>query len=274
MTAAASDSCRLCAAPARKIFERMLLGKYLVSYYRCEGCGALQTEKPYWLAEAYDERNERFDTGQVQRCLGNAAFLQAMLKAMPECRKLIDVGCGSGLTVRLLRDVGVDAWGYDSYAVPRLCIGFRAAGIEACDAINLCEVAEHLDEPGAAMAQIFSSGAKLIVVQTVGWDGNPDPNWNYLAPEHGQHVFFWSPGAFDYLARKYGKTCFSLNGYVLFADSAVLGRIADPQTGALRPELEAELRDPFFYFCRQLSAVQYSYAIKDNEMLVQSEGTR
>jgi hypothetical protein len=41
----------------------------------------MQTEPPYWLAEAYLKTNERFDTGQVTRSIINAAFLSWLLSA-------------------------------------------------------------------------------------------------------------------------------------------------------------------------------------------------
>ncbi|WP_114639494.1 methyltransferase domain-containing protein [Polynucleobacter necessarius] len=124
--------------PATFCFEKLVLKKYLVSYYRCESCDSLQTENPYWLAEAYDPLNERFDTGQLIRSINNAAFINALLKTLDLNKQaVLDYGCGSGLFVRLLRDIGVDAWGYDAYGAPRLSVGFQTDSLKDAKIINL-----------------------------------------------------------------------------------------------------------------------------------------
>ncbi len=61
--------CQICHSLSRPLFSAPVLGKYRVSYFRCEHCGFLQTESPYWLPEAYQEPITRQDTGYVHRNL-------------------------------------------------------------------------------------------------------------------------------------------------------------------------------------------------------------
>jgi hypothetical protein len=185
-------TCRLCGGISKFSFVKKILSKYEVGYYLCEDCGSLQTEEPYWLEEAYDPINEKFDTGQLVRTFHNAVFLKAILTHLDllGCH-LIDYGCGSGLLTRFMRDIGVDAWGFDSYSAPRLSMGFHVDTLEGATVINLCEVAEHFDSPKKYFDEIFSHSPDILVMQTNLLEV-VDEGWDYLAVDHGQHIFFYS----------------------------------------------------------------------------------
>jgi len=149
-------NCRLCGNVAQFSFRKRILSKYDVTYFQCQTCEALQTEEPYWLEEAYQPINEKLDTGQFIRCLHNAAFLDALTSHLNlSTEPLIDYGCGSGLTARILRDVGINAYGYDIYSTPRLLMGFLTETLEDASIINLCEVAEHFPNPKSSFEHIF-----------------------------------------------------------------------------------------------------------------------
>ena len=49
--------CRLCSGETSFVFNHKVLNKFDVKYYRCSNCESLQTEKPYWLDEAYEKSN-------------------------------------------------------------------------------------------------------------------------------------------------------------------------------------------------------------------------
>ena len=51
--------------------------KYQIDYFFCKNCGFLQTEKPYWLEEAYKDSINDSDTGYLQR---NVLFSKKTLK--------------------------------------------------------------------------------------------------------------------------------------------------------------------------------------------------
>jgi len=191
--------CRLCDNEAKFSLKKRILRKYDVEYFHCQVSGALQTEEPYWLEEAYAPINEKFDAGQFIRCLHNAAFLNSLISQLNYSSEiLIDYGCGSGLTERILRDIRLNAYGYDTYAIPSLLMGFQAQTLDGASIINLCKVAEYFLNPKASFKHIFS--CKLNVVVQTGIFDKPNESCAYLAPEHGQHIFFYTEKTISYLA--------------------------------------------------------------------------
>ena len=57
-------NCRLCDNETEYFFKKKILKKFYVNYFICSNCNSLQTEKPYWLKEAYSSSNlcdELFD---------------------------------------------------------------------------------------------------------------------------------------------------------------------------------------------------------------------
>ena len=235
--------CRLCGDVLAPVFRKVLLERHDVQYFQCTVCQAMQTEPPYWLAEAYLPINERFDTGQVTRSTLNAAFLSWLVTAIesPSIR-ILDYGCGSGFLVRLLRDVALDAWGLDSYSEPRLSSGFQVDDPSGFDLINLCEVVEHFDKPSQILDSIFASNPSIVVVQTAIM-GDPDPAWPYLGDFHGQHIFFITVETVYYLAKRYKRHVRMVSGYLLFITDIVAVKLLDPVTGDFvngLPDLNSE----------------------------------
>ncbi len=59
--------CKICHSEVRKIFAYTVLYKYEVDYFKCDTCGFIQTEDPYWIRESYLEPINTSDTGYVSR---------------------------------------------------------------------------------------------------------------------------------------------------------------------------------------------------------------
>ena len=62
-----SERCRVCENVSEFFGRATVLGKYDVAYFRCRGCGYVQTEEPYWLSESYSEAITSTDVGLVER---------------------------------------------------------------------------------------------------------------------------------------------------------------------------------------------------------------
>src|SRR5690349_19486614 len=92
-------SCRLCGGTAVLAFRKTMLGKYDVGFFRCGNCESLQSEKPYWLDEAYSPAVDAIDTGAAQRVLHCFALAHIVIR-MLHCRTALDFGGGSGLLCR------------------------------------------------------------------------------------------------------------------------------------------------------------------------------
>src|ERR1700747_1648827 len=123
---APTERCRLCGGAVVKQFTLTVLGRHDVSYWLCPQCHSLQTETPYWLAEAYASSLAASDVGAVHRCLVCRAAVWAVLKWVRlKPTRILDFGGGSGLLCRLMRDIGFDAWTYDRYGTSEYAQGFR-----------------------------------------------------------------------------------------------------------------------------------------------------
>jgi hypothetical protein len=196
--------CRLCDGATRFAFAGTVLGKYSVQYLLCTVCGSLQTEPPYWLAEAYSTGNlAREDTGPVMRCQQHLAVMVAAARVLrlPRHASIVDFGGGNGLLCRMLRDVGFDARVCDRYAANTVAQGFDDRG-ETPDIMCAFEVAEHFADPSAGMAEILGRGAAICLVSTCTYRGQGQ-DWWYLSPRSGQHVFFYSPEGMRILAQRH-----------------------------------------------------------------------
>jgi hypothetical protein len=263
-------SCRLCDGAAHFSFRKIILSRYDVEYFQCEKCKALQTEEPYWLHEAYEPINEKLDTGQFIRCLHNAAFLDALTSQLNLSKELlIDYGCGSGLTARILRDIGINAYGYDSYSEPRLLMGFLKDKLEDASIINLCEVAEHFQNPKSSFEHIFSSKPKIVVMQTGIFD-LPSENWGYLAPEHGQHIFFYNEKTISFLANKYQLAVTVIQGYIVFIKLELLEILFTKNTNNLKLDFASKLNQSLHNIFNKILTNGYKNAIEDNLMLAKT----
>lgn len=269
--AATSPACRLCGSPTVHQFDKRLLNQHEVGYHQCTHCGATQTDAPHWLAEAYVDQNEQFDTGQVTRSLINAAVLNCLLNAcqLGANTRVVDYGCGSGLLVRTLRDTGVDIWGYDRYSKPRLALGFQTPDIAGFDVINLCEVVEHFDRPREAFDEIFASNPKLVLIQT-GISAKVSPEWEYLVPEHGQHIFFLSPTTLVWMAHHYQRVCIQVAGFHAFVTPELASRLLDPSTGKLRAEHQPWVQNLLPNLWSSLFSRPYFHASEDHKRLKQT----
>ena len=228
--------CRLCDGPVLPVFKKLVLARHEVSYFECQNCHSLQTEEPYWLDEAYAEANLALvDTGPAWRSVNHQAviYISARILGFPTTASIVDYGGGTGLLCRLLRDRGFDARVFDAYASNDLARGFEDNGARP-DILCSFEVAEHFANPKADMATNFDRRAALLIIGTETYR-REGPNWWYISPETGQHVFFYSPEGMQYLAATHGyyyeHVCnvhFFLDRPMTRLEGALLGRSVSP----------------------------------------------
>lgn len=208
-------ACRLCGGVTTSCFVLPVLGKYRVEYHRCGQCESLQTDRPYWLAEAYTHSLSHLDTGAAQRNLHNLAACYAIAKLF-RLQNVIDVGGGDGLLCRLLRDYGINCYVEDKYAAPNYAQGFTQPDFAVPDLVIASELFEHLADPASELAPIFDARPDVLLVTTAIYGGQGS-DWWYLAPESGQHVFFYSKRGLELIASRYGYRLVMSGGFLLFA---------------------------------------------------------
>jgi len=223
---ATDGRCRLCGGAAPAVFARRVLGRLDVTYYRCAACASLQTQAPTWLAEAYGPGNlATIDAGAAQRSLFNAAaaYLVARLFGL---RDIVDFGGGDGLLCRLLRDQGLDAYVRDQYAAATYAQGYTEAPFAQADLVTAFEVVEHFAQPDEDLQRIFGARPRFALLTTELYAGQ-GPDWWYLAPASGQHVFFYSRQAMLRVGERFGYRVVFCPHYILLArlDQAAAWRL-------------------------------------------------
>src|SRR5580698_2965112 len=133
--------CKVCGEFSELFDEAQVLRKYRVKYFRCAGCGFIQTEDPYWLEEAYSSAIARQDVGILERNLLNRELTTAVLNLLyPGVQKSVDFGGGHGIFVRLMRDRGFDFTWYDTHASNDYARGFEYQKGDPCDFLTSFEV--------------------------------------------------------------------------------------------------------------------------------------
>ena len=208
--------CRLCGTSTVNKFRLRVLERLEVRYVECTHCGSLQTEEPHWLTEAYGKSNLAYsDVGAAQRVLVTCAFVALFTKLMG-LHTILDFGGGDGLLCRLLRDRGLDAYTIDWFSVPSYTQPFVGSLEESYDLVTAFEVFEHFPNPRELLDQLFQCRPEFLLASTEPYRGN-ELDWWYLAPNTGQHVFFYSEGALRWIAARFSYHYYTINGRHLFA---------------------------------------------------------
>lgn len=204
--------CKICSAQAPLHARARLMERYDVSYYRCSGCGFIQTEEPYWLEESYSGAIADSDIGLVSRNLRLALLSRSVIRVCFNASgRFLDYAGGYGLLVRLMRDAGYDFQLYDRYCDNLFAKGFAAAGCQDVeyDLVTAFEVLEHMPDPQEGMERLLARSRNILFSTEILPAAAPAPHdWWYFGLDHGQHVSFFTIESLKVLAKK-----FSLNFY-------------------------------------------------------------
>ena len=228
--------CRLCNNSTFPLFTQRVLNRYDVAYFRCGVCDLIQSEKPYWLDEAYAlGAMSNTDTGAIARnalCAQTTSVIARLLKVSANA-PCADFGGGHGVFVRMMRDRGMDFRLCDKYAKNLFARGFDADVSEHFAMMTAFEVFEHFAEPAVDIERIFSPAHDVVLVGTVLHRGHW-PGWWYYSPQTGQHVAIYSAFTMQVIAEKHGYRALTGPAYTLFIrkgmcasrfDCSLLGRI-------------------------------------------------
>ena len=193
----------------------MILAKYDCSYHFCESCGALQTEDPYWLEEAYESPIALIDTGMVWRNLRFSQIVSSILFFLFDRRgKFLDAAGGYGLFTRLMRDAGFDFYWNDKHCENLLVRGFEAdmSSDVTYTAVTAFEVLEHVIDPLTFVSDLLqSAGTSTLIFSTeLFHDEPPAPDdWWYYCFSTGQHISFYRRSTLEFIGRRLGLKFYS-----------------------------------------------------------------
>ncbi len=215
--------CNICSSECNEVFEGKILKKYDVKYYLCPICKHLQTEKPYWLNEAYLNPIAKEDTGILKRNYDNRIITSAVIEGFFNSDlKFLDYAGGWGILTRLMRDDGYDFVWIDKYSENLFAKGFEYNKKDKIELITAFEVLEHLENPLHELEELFQISPNLLFSQPL----LPYPipkigNWWYYTPETGQHISFYDKTTLKYLAKYFNKNYVFYNDFHLFSDKTI-----------------------------------------------------
>ena len=207
------NGCNVCNCNLTFFARSKVLNKYEIDYFRCEVCGFIQTESPFWLEKAYSRVINRSDVGLVARNIQLSGVTRSLISTSfnPD-GDFLDYGGGYGLFVRLMRDAGYKFHYYDKYSQEN----HFARGMETLldvnsefELVTAFEVLEHLADPVGEIAKMLALSRNLVVTTQVIPSPPPKPEeWWYYGLDHGQHISFYTLKSLSKLAEN-----FSLNFY-------------------------------------------------------------
>jgi SAM-dependent methyltransferase len=217
--------CKICSetSGAYHILREMLFGTNdEFTYWECSACGCLQiAEIPKNLADYYPTDYYSFSAQAtpLQLWMYRAYFkaprlvglvrrpgvtFQAVLDVKPKvASRVLDVGCGRGKMVAILRSLGVDAHGIDPFTKDETTY-VRRARLEDTNAKDwdlimfhhsLEHMVDHIDVLRAARERLAPLGTCLVRIPVANWAWQHyKENWVQLDPP--RHLIIHTPLSF------------------------------------------------------------------------------
>ncbi|EKE20713.1 MAG: Methyltransferase type 11 [uncultured bacterium] len=209
--------CKICNSKKNKLFNKNILSKYDVAYFRCSDCGFIQTESPYWLEESYSSAITSLDIGLVNRNIQYSDIVENILyKYFDKNARFLDFAGGYGMFTRIMRDKGFDFYHEDKHCDNLFAKHFEINDLKEEDRkfeiVTAFELMEHIENPFKELDYIFSMTNSFLFSTELVPDENIE-NWWYLGVEHGQHISFYTKKCLNQIAKKYNKSYYT-NGYL------------------------------------------------------------
>lgn len=219
--------CKICGNITDIFSESEILFKYKIKYFICRNCNFVQTEKPYWLEEAYSDAINYSDIGILKR---NSDLINPTKNVINlyfnKSGKFIDYGAGYGIFVRTMRDKGFEFFWSDKYCDNLFARDFEAKE-NTFELLTAYEVFEHLENPADEIRTMLKYSGNILFTTYLLPDNKPKPGeWWYYTPDHGQHIAIYSRKSLEMLAKLINKK-FYTNGknLHLFTDRKISGLI-------------------------------------------------
>jgi hypothetical protein len=211
--------CKICHHLTSPLFKTKVLSKYDVQYYKCPFCDFIQTEKPFWLEEAYSRAITELDIGLVNRNINFSDTIANIISHhFRQNRTFLDYAGGYGLFVRIMRDKGYKFFRQDKYCENIFAKFHDITDLDNFDkfeVVTALEFFEHLEDPLSEIKKMLSLTDNIIFSTELQPEQNikNEKDWWYFVPETGQHIAFYSSKTLVYIAKIFRLKFFS-NGYL------------------------------------------------------------
>jgi len=213
-----NPECKICGAETNVHATATIRGRHSITYHRCDACQFVQSEAPYWLAEAYAEPINRSDTGYLARNFYLSEITPSVIRLTGNSDgPFLDFGGGYGVFARLMRDKGYDFRVYDRHCPNYFARDFQVDELasEEFNLVTAFEVFEHLPDPSETIEEILKVTGNIFFTTDVAPLPFPQPGeWEYFGLTHGQHISLYSMTALQALANRHSVHLLS-NGRTL-----------------------------------------------------------
>jgi hypothetical protein len=216
-------NCKICNNQSVPLFKKKVLHKYDVEYFKCEKCGFIQTEEPYWLGEAYKDPITITDTGLLSRNIYFSKlvslFIDLYLNKNCTC---VDFAGGYGVFTRLMRDNGFDFYWHDPFCQNLFALGFEwnAINNKKATLLTTFESFEHFANPHEEIEKMLALSPTILFSTILVPEPAPEPSaWWYYAFDQGQHISLYSKKSLEEMAKRHGLTLYTngVNIHILTA---------------------------------------------------------
>ena len=208
--------CKICNSNAKQVFNSKILKKYDVKYFKCDNCGYLFTEEPFWLEEAYSRSINLSDTGLLDRNIYFSKVLSVLIYFYFNKNGIfLDYAGGYGVFTRLMRDIGFDFYWHDPYTQNLFANGFEKdiKPDSRFELITAFEVFEHLVNPKEEISKMLRLSDTIVFSTELLPREIPEPkDWWYYGFNHGQHISFYSEKTLRALANQLKLNYYNVNG--------------------------------------------------------------
>jgi 2-polyprenyl-3-methyl-5-hydroxy-6-metoxy-1,4-benzoquinol methylase len=265
--------CKICNSLSNFVFQKKLLQKYEVSYFRCTNCGFLHTEEPYWLEEAYKLPFTPLDVYLASRPMELSQLTENLiLNYFNPSAKFLDYGGGIGVFTRMMRDRGLQFYRQDKYAQNLFAQYFDINDLPECEQnfelATAFEVLEHLPNPLSEISQLFTLSSNVFCSTVLQPDSSLQElqSWHYLAELHGQHIAFYTLESLKIIAKKFNCYYYS-NGFNLhlFTSRQIENFTFDPIKNVHSP-LPNKIKNKLIYWIEAVYRKVYGEAEKPQRL--------
>lgn len=215
-------NCKICGLSTSLAFKEKVLNKYDAAFLKCNNCGFLFAEDPFWLSESYESAITYSDTGIIQRNIQFSKICSVLIDFYFNRKaKFMDYAGGYGLFTRMMRDIGFDFYWTDKYCENLFAKGFehKNSNVDKYELITAFEVFEHLVDPVQELENILEYGRNIIFSTELLPEPIPDPeSWWYYNFVHGQHISFYSRESLLLLGKKFNLNFYSMGGIHIYTE--------------------------------------------------------